>query len=113
MNDELLLRLAAKAAGIEVEFLLQADGSQTSVAKYEAFDVDGCLWNPLINDGDAFKLAIDLGMQVNVEGSGENEAVWADDTMVWVNSKYAQGDRRKAARSAIVSVAAQRGEQMP
>lgn len=70
-------------------------------------------WNPNINDGDAFKLAIDLGMQVNVEGSGEDEAVWADDTMIWVNSEYAQGDRRKAARSAIVSVAAQRGEKMP
>lgn len=113
MNDERLLRLAAKAAGIEVEFLLHADGSQTSVAKYKAFDVDGCLWNPLINDGDAFKLAIDLGMQVNVEGEGESEAVWADDTMVWVNSEHVQGDRRKAARTAIVSVAAQRGEQMP
>jgi len=30
-----------------------------------------------------------------------------------VNSEFIQGDRRKAAREAIVSVAAQRGEQMP
>ena len=107
--EELLL--AAKAAGIEVEpctcrdpkWPLRIKGNSGTRAH----------WNPYINDGDAFKLAIGLGMQISVQGSGEGEAVWADDTMIWVKSEYAQGDRRKAARSAIVSVAAQRGEQMP
>ncbi|WP_439253166.1 hypothetical protein [Pseudomonas monteilii] len=107
--EELLL--AAKAAGLEVEPCTCSDPKWPLRIKGQSGT--RAHWNPYINDGDAFKLAIGLGMQLNVEGSGEDEAVWADDTMIWVNSEYAQGDRRKAARSAIVSVAAQRGEQMP
>ena len=105
------LMLAAKAAGIEVEPCTCDDPKWPLRIKGQLGT--RAHWNPNINDGDAFKLAIGLGMQIKVEGSGESEAVWADDTMIWVNSEYIQGDRRKAARTAIVSVAAQRGEQMP
>jgi len=107
--EELLL--AAKAAGIEVEPCTCRDPKWPLRIKGQSGT--NAHWNPNINDGYAFKLAIGLGMQINVEGSGQDEAAWADDTMIWVNIEYAQGDRRKAARTAIVSVAAQRGEQMP
>ncbi|CAM3899206.1 hypothetical protein CCOS865_02169 [Pseudomonas reidholzensis] len=105
------LLLAAKAAGIEVEPCTCSDPKWP--LRIRGKSGTRAHWNPSINDGDAFKLAIDLGIQIHVEGSGESEAVWADDTMVWVDSEHAHGDRRKAARTAIVSVAAQRGEQMP
>lgn len=107
--EELLL--AAKAAALEVEPCTCRDPKWPLRIKGQSGT--RAHWNPSINDGDAFKLAIGLGMQINVEGSGEDEVVWADGTMIWVNSEYAQGDRRKAARTVIVSVAAQRGEQMP
>ncbi|QPG62123.1 hypothetical protein HFV04_021735 [Pseudomonas sp. BIGb0427] len=107
--EELLL--AAKAAGIEVEPCTCGDPKWPLRIKGKSGT--RAHWNPNINDGDAFRLAIDLGIQINVEGSGESEAVWADDTMIWVDSEHSQGDRRKAARTAIVSVAAQRGEAMP
>lgn len=104
--EELLL--AAKAAGFEVEPCTCRDPKWPLRIKGQSGT--RAHWNPNINDGDAFKLAIDLGIPISVQGSGEDEAVLADDTMIWVSSEYAQGDRRKAARTAIVSVAAQIGE---
>lgn len=107
--EELLL--AAKAAGIEVEPCTCSDPKWP--LRIKGTSGTRAHWNPNHNDGDAFRLAIDLGIQIHVEGSRESEAVWADDTLIWVDSEHAQGDRRKAARTAIVSVAADRGERMP
>lgn len=117
MNDEQMLRFAAKAAGLEVrwteEDVFKGSFLRRVIPEPQPPASKWLYWRPLIDDGDAFCLAIDLGIQIHVEGSGDSEAVWADDTMIWVNSEFIQGDRRKAAREAIVSVAAQRGEQMP
>lgn len=117
MNDQEMQWLAAKAVGLEVRWT-EADVFKGSFERRIVPEPQPPLskwvyWRPLVDDGDAFCLAIDLGIQIHIEGSGEDESVWADDTMIWVNSEFIQGDRRKAAREAIVSVAAQRGEAMP
>jgi len=49
MTDQELLKLAAKAAGINI-----AQGSRIAI--------DGKLWNPLTDDGDALRLAVKLGI---------------------------------------------------
>ena len=44
MTDNELLNLAAKAANFEIK--------------------EGALWNPLVDDGDALRLAIQIGMTI-------------------------------------------------
>lgn len=55
MTDRELTELAAKAAGIEGEW-----GNEKYIEHYEGFIPTGWLraWNPLDNDGDAFRLAV-------------------------------------------------------
>jgi len=59
MKDSELLELAAKAAGIECD----VNGPFISASKYDLYNgihtVD-LSWNPLTNDGDAFRLATAL-----------------------------------------------------
>ena len=58
MTDKELLELAAKAAGI--------DWFDDPAAKHGRglHMKSGPFWNPLIDDGDAFRLAINLGIDV-------------------------------------------------
>ena len=94
MNRE-LLELAAKAAGIEG---LNFDRVQRDWA-----------WNPLTNDGDAFRLAVKLGLCVQVlRQYGE--------TQVFRQSGYEiekhNDDPLAATRRAIVRAAAEIGGAM-
>lgn len=52
MTDQGLTELAAKAAGIELKY--NSIGSQDA----------RCPWNPLENDGDALRLAVQLGIAI-------------------------------------------------
>lgn len=56
MSDRELLELAAKAAGIDARRLPHAWPNR--------FDDDQ--WDPLIDDGDALRLVVKLGLQVTV-----------------------------------------------
>jgi len=96
MNDHKLLKLAAKAAGILTP-------SWYGNASY----IDGMLsrWNPLEDDGDAFRLAIRLKMEVDF-----------DDVRVAVRTRQGikvledeGGDLYAATRRAIVRAAAEIG----
>ena len=61
-TDRELLELAAKAAGIEGEWtnpMPSAVGNGTIRT-----GIGGSLWNPLTDDGDALRLACDLGLRV-------------------------------------------------
>ena len=59
-NDRELLKLAAKAAGIDAKYS----------EEYNQFFVDNDVidsffaWNPLTDDGDALRLAVELGMDM-------------------------------------------------
>ena len=62
MTDRELLELAAKAAGLKVV-------DRLSATLYIASEgcCGGARWNPLDDDGDAFRLAVKLQMIVNID----------------------------------------------
>lgn len=62
MTDHELLELVAKAAGIDVEWLLDSENKE-----YLHNGEDGCVWNPLTDDGDAFRLAVKLRLNIVIK----------------------------------------------
>lgn len=103
MDDRKLLELAAKAAGYLIQdsplgnFLISEPGRGQR------------LWNPFLLDGDAFRLAVALRLDVEFQFGDDCDSVSAwrpgiDDEFVDSN-----GDRMAAARRAIVMSAAQVG----
>lgn len=103
MNDRELLSLAAKAAGYQV-YIWGAHGEESCART----DVDPhAKWNPLTDDGDALRLAVDLGLQVYGReiGCSVNEFLFVDEADCG-HDKYA------ATRRAIVMCAAEIGRNM-
>lgn len=97
MTDREMLELAAKAAGV--------DARRLPHAWPERFDDDQ--WNPLIDDGDAFRLAVDLGLVADFSRPSagkpyKQHAIWLDETM----------SNAELARRAIVRAAAEIGGNM-
>lgn len=103
MSDRELLELAGKALGIEVKFLPAWGGG---VACYG----DGHYWNPLTDDGDAFRLAVKLGLTINInlrdEEGYSSASVWGTGQC---RENARQGDLCGATRIAIVKMAAKIG----
>lgn len=99
MNDHELIRLAAKAAKIDVyentDGVLQNRPVWTTMA-YEK------QWNPLRDDGDAFQLAVKLGLLVDFSKQSvvEPPVIWIDELC----------DNSTLTRRAIVLAAAQIGK---
>jgi hypothetical protein len=93
MNDRELLELAAKAAGMNIEWQPRgwAHNNET-----------GCEWNPITDDGDALRLAVKL--RINVEPV----YVWHGP---WTNGGTLE-DPYAATRLAIVRAAAEIGRNM-
>ena len=110
MTDRELLELAAKAAGIEHL------SSEYYVSGPELWDIERKRWwRPLTNDGDALRLAVQLGLIVCVMNG-------AHFTGIYISSespcgKYDEVEHHgecalAATRRAIVRAAAQIGAQM-
>lgn len=97
MTDRELLELAAKAAGIKA---LQRSSGYWTIEVHER-GMRG--WNPLIDDGDALRLAVKLGMH--------NVDAFPVPTLHLLNE--CGGDPYSATRRAIVRAAAAIGEKMP
>lgn len=114
MGERQLLELAAKAAALDYH-IDTLDGCPKLVA-------DGYVWNPLIDDGAALRLANGLGLTIG-QGwtsayvdlcSGEILALMpAGGCQHEVHWEEFGGDRNAACRKAIVLCAAQIGEYMP
>ena len=90
-SDLELLELAAKSAGAE-----WSDYSDRTPDHWKIKHSDGVCrrWEPLLNDGDALRLAIDLNISLNPSISGVKE-------------------KHSWARKKIVEAAADIGESMP
>jgi hypothetical protein len=102
MTDYELLELAAKAAGMSCQ--------------QWSFVIDDCGWNPLIDDGDAFKLAVTLGIVPQSNASDDYDKLYAaayvyDDLGMEIASAREPylDDPYAATRRAIVYVAAELG----
>ena len=104
MTDREMLELAAKAAGTVVEFtngrpVTFIDGDTVHQA-----------WNPLEDDGDAFRLAVDLSIEIEViRPRTEREIGRSRANQVW---QLHGNDPRAATRLAIVRAAAEVGRRM-
>lgn len=91
MTDRELLELAAKAAGIALENISMM-GAGLLLKK-------GGVWNPILDDGDALKLAVKLGLFNDEDFVAELKAIWM----------YSCTDYYAATRRAIVCAAAEMG----
>lgn len=114
MTDRELLELAAKAAGFQ-NYTMVGDSVfvETGAARGDC----GYYWNPLTDDGDALRLAVKLGMTVNVEndiGAVCATSGWADGRLLpdGVGTATFEGDPYAATRRAIVRAAAEIGRGM-
>ena len=110
MEDRELLELAAKAAGIDAKPLKGFDGVER--LHIGAGSYMPMIWNPLTDDGDALRLAIKLGMNVNF-GNQEEGAVIAFDFSGRFQDCEESGEPNVATRRAIVRAAAEIGKGMP
>lgn len=110
MTDRELLEMAAKAAGIELDFTIRGDFPPYFVNERGGHSS----WNPLTDDGDALRLAIDLELNV-FHTSGRAYAMPSDyesdneQTVSYSDS----GGKYAATRRAIVRAAAEIGRSMP
>ncbi|MNN87548.1 hypothetical protein D3C81_2051170 [compost metagenome] len=64
-------------------------------------------WNPLINDGDALKLAVELRLNIEINAGGVDVYSGDLDEGLYVP---VSGDLRECTRRAIVHAAAKVGE---
>jgi hypothetical protein len=107
-TDRELLQFAAKAAGLRVVWPNEAvlpDGSSIR-------------WNPLINDGDALRLAVKLGILICQSAYKPGENAWGFVSIAWYGQKVElesekfTDDPYAATRRAIVRAAAEIGRTM-
>jgi hypothetical protein len=100
MSDRELLESAAKAAGIDHWSTNSPDGLVLGVGR------DGpMIWNPINDDGDAFRLAVKLGIDLHPREFGSEAVCMAEGITI-----RQLGEPEESARLAIVRVAAGIGE---
>jgi hypothetical protein len=98
MTDKELLGLAARAAGYTLEEHYDDDQYYPWCTETEAF------WNPLIDDGDAFRLMVELRIDVVLY----NNCVSVD----YMPLEFYEDDHYTAVRRGIVKAAAEIGWEM-
>lgn len=112
MTDQELLKLAAKAAGIEIEWNVMINRISPILApktqqERNWLGHEHTPWNPLSDDGDALRLALDLELDVSL---GKNGAV-VEFGRLQIEELDAS-DPYAAVRRAIVRAAAEIGRNM-
>jgi hypothetical protein len=114
MEDKELLRLAAKAAGYPIHSdakWVGAGGGKPSLYMGER----GPKWNPLEDDGDAFRLAVKMRFEIQCY-PGMGGVIYDDGSpdggYIQQNPEKGQTDEQ-AVRRAIVRAAAEMGSEIP
>ena len=115
MTDQELLTLAAKAAGIEIEWNVMINrNSPIFVPKTQQernwLGHEHTPWNPLTDDGDALRLVVKCNLNVCV-GYGSVSACLQDDGS-FHRVEEIKDDPYAATRRAIVHAAAEIGRNM-
>lgn len=110
MTDRELLEYAAKAAGVQYEWV--SDSGVCVGVEGNQWNGGPKYWNPLNDDGDALRLAVPLDMEVRINRvDGWTEIVFGYS--VPMTAREAHGDDPYAAtRRAIVRAAAEIGRSM-
>jgi hypothetical protein len=118
MDDKRLLELAALAADMDGQYSAYP-GMEVRHGYEFALYVDGHgYWNPLTDDGDAFRLAVRLKMEIDhnhqMDDGDPWVSVWASPVQTCAVSEFEDEQQRAiATRRAIVRAAAAIGEGMP
>ena len=111
MVDQELLELAARAAGLNVKAQsVNADDRWIGLIVGEKHTRERKFWNPLTDDGDALRLAVKLGLRIEI-----NTQVLGDTLVIsefYDNVECHNGDPYAATRRAIVRAAAEIGKTM-
>lgn len=97
-----LIRAAGKAAGLTLQLALGFTEGDRGL-----FTADGKEWNPLTNDGDAFRLAVALRLEVDIHHTGIAVRT-ANGVKILIDADE-QPDPYAATRRAIVRAAAAMG----
>lgn len=114
MTDREMLKLAAKAAGIDIlgwcfpDYYSHRSGEVAYILGYDE-------WNPLTDDGDALRLAVGLRMAVSIDSPSCGPVgfvqVYTDREHVAIQEDIGS-DTNAATRRAIVRAAAEIGSGM-
>ena len=105
MTDNELLELSAKAAGYEPARMADDDSGLLLRGAQEP-------WNPLEDDGDAFRLAVCLGFEVRMQNHlDRSHVVTTKPLRSWFTAPH-NDDPYAATRRAIVRAAAEIGKMM-
>lgn len=118
MNDTDLLKLAAIAAGLPLSVEWDASTEGILIGQGEG---DLKVWNPLADDGEALRLAVDVGLFIELftEGVFAQEKMGMVTARAFLNDSLASvdidepfeaGDPYAATRRAIVRAAAEIGK---
>lgn len=119
MTDRELLQLAAKAAGYSHYEYVEADyrDGRKVTGHYDSL-LEVCI-NPLTDDGDAFRLAVALNLDIwrRKWPSGNSyvaaQKIWCpQDSMYYDDGEAIGNNPRAATRRAIVRAAAEIGKNM-
>lgn len=109
LSDRELLELAAKAAGMEVKAaIVLLDGTLKGLDVIEGGKTIH-YWHPLIDDGDALRLAVKIGMMMQVFTNSAEPSTFVYGISHGPQPEFLEahnGDAGKATRRAIVRAAA-------
>ena len=117
MNDKReLLELAAKAAGIDVVWKEWRTGrigpfGVGQYTRHEGFWNGPKQWNPLTDDADALRLAVTLGLRIEVDNAWGRSHTQLISDGDWFTCGH-NNDPYAATRLAIVRAAAEIGRNM-
>jgi hypothetical protein len=113
-TDRELLELAAKAAGHEIRESVRAP----DVMVIRTHEYEWTPWNPLDDDGDALRLAVELDIAIFPPTITTGDFATAslsedgDYTESWFQESVQSGDKPAATRRAIVRAAAEKGRSL-
>jgi len=96
MSDRTLLELAAKAANVDIEFSVFTD--ESFICFHSGGDCFNSEWNPLLDDGDALRLAVKLDL------------FWENMELFDMHFSHKREDKYAEMRRAIVRAAAEIGK---
>lgn len=104
MTDREMLKLAAKTSGMVEDIRYPGNW----------YSDDGTPWNPLENDGDAFRLAVALKITFDTCKKYDELYAWAacDKREGWETRVLVKGDVWAAVRRSIVEVATMIAKEM-
>lgn len=109
MTDRKLLELAAKAAGIKVKGYFE---DEPTLLIKPGIRLPPARWNPLTDDGDALRLAVKLGMDLELHGAlcvFPFVCASANKAEIQCEEEAGDNDPYAATRRAIVMAAAEIG----